>query len=291
MSIINFNKKDLVKSPLNYTGGKFKLLPQILPLFPDTIDTFVDLFGGGFNVGANVKADRVIYNDHIIYLANMFKEMCKYTPNETLDRIYTTIKHYSLSKENEEGFKQLRAYFNITKNPLDLYVLSAYSFNHQLRFNNSLEYNSSFGWYKSGFNSNMKTRLLNFLSVISKKNVEFLSNDFRFIKNLVLDEKDLVYVDCPYLITKASYNDGKRGFGDWSENDEVDLLDILDYLNKNNIKIALSNVLEHKGRSNDILKEWSNKYIVHYLNNDYKNSSYQGKNTDKPTVEVLITNY
>ena len=44
-----------VKSPLNYIGGKYKLLPEILPLFPENIGNFVDLFGGGFNVGANVK--------------------------------------------------------------------------------------------------------------------------------------------------------------------------------------------------------------------------------------------
>ena len=48
---------------------------------------------------------------------------------------------------------------------------------------------------------------------------------------------------------------------------------------------------EHKGKSNDILKEWMKKYNVHYLNYNYNNCSYQGKNTDKPTIEVLITNY
>ena len=31
---------ELIQSPLNYTGGKFKLLPQILPLFPENIDIF-----------------------------------------------------------------------------------------------------------------------------------------------------------------------------------------------------------------------------------------------------------
>lgn len=34
----------MIQSPLNYTGGKYKLLPQILPLFPKDIDVFVDLF-------------------------------------------------------------------------------------------------------------------------------------------------------------------------------------------------------------------------------------------------------
>ena len=53
----------MIQSPLNYTGGKYKLLPQILPLFPKDIDVFVDLFCGGCNVGVNVESNRVIYND------------------------------------------------------------------------------------------------------------------------------------------------------------------------------------------------------------------------------------
>ena len=45
----------LIKSPLNYTGGKYKLLPQLLPIIlplphKNEINTFVDLFTGGGNV-------------------------------------------------------------------------------------------------------------------------------------------------------------------------------------------------------------------------------------------------
>jgi adenine-specific DNA-methyltransferase len=47
-----------VKSPLNYTGGKHKLLPQITKLFPDNIDTFYDVFAGGANVGINAEAKK-----------------------------------------------------------------------------------------------------------------------------------------------------------------------------------------------------------------------------------------
>ena len=64
-------EKEYIKSPLNYVGGKYKLLKQIIPLFPDDIDTFVDLFGGGFNVGINVKANKIIYNDVISQVVNM----------------------------------------------------------------------------------------------------------------------------------------------------------------------------------------------------------------------------
>lgn len=65
----------------------------------------------------------------------------------------------------------------------------------------------------------------------------------------------------------------------------------LDKVNSKGAKFAVSNVIEHKGKSNDILKEWMKKYNVHYLDYHYANCNYQGKNTDKPTIEVLITNY
>lgn len=43
-----------IKSCINYTGGKYRLLKQILPLFPSKIDTFVDLLCGGANVALNI---------------------------------------------------------------------------------------------------------------------------------------------------------------------------------------------------------------------------------------------
>ena len=56
---------ELIKSPMNYVGGKYKLLPQILPLLPKQIDIFMDLFGGGLDVSLNVNANKVISNDII----------------------------------------------------------------------------------------------------------------------------------------------------------------------------------------------------------------------------------
>ena len=56
-------KTEIVKSPLNFTGGKYKLLPQLVPLFPSDISTFVDIFCGGCNVGVNVTAKKIICND------------------------------------------------------------------------------------------------------------------------------------------------------------------------------------------------------------------------------------
>ena len=64
--------KKYIKSPINYAGGKYRLLKQIIPLFPNNINTFVDLFGGAFNVGININANTIIYNDIINYLSELF---------------------------------------------------------------------------------------------------------------------------------------------------------------------------------------------------------------------------
>ena len=69
-------------------------------------------------------------------------------------------------------------------------------------------------------------------------------------------------------------------------------LKLLDIIDVKGCKFALSNVLTHKGKSNDILIEWSKKYNVHHLNNTYANCNYHAKDKSPNTTdEVLITNY
>ena len=45
------------KSPMNYTGGKYRLLPQIMEYFPKDVNVMVDLFAGGCDVCSNFKAN------------------------------------------------------------------------------------------------------------------------------------------------------------------------------------------------------------------------------------------
>ena len=285
-------KKQYVKSPLNYIGGKFKLLPQIIPLFPKKINTFIDLFGGGFNVGINVNANKIIYNDINTYIVELFQVFKEKKIEEILRHIEMRIDQYKLSKENEEGFKKFREYYNNTKIPLDLYVLVCYSFNYQIRFNNNHQYNNPFGRNKSRFSPALRKKLIKFVETLHTKNIDFYNEDFCNFDYSKLSSDDLVYCDPPYLITTGTYNDGKRGFKGWSEKEEIQLINTLDKLNERGVKFVLSNVLEHKGKENEILRNWSNKYYVHDLNYNYANCNYQSKNKSKhSTREVLITNY
>ena len=73
---------------------------------------------------------------------------------------------------------------------------------------------------------------------------------------------------------------------------DIYLMNLCDKLKENNIKFAMSNVLENKGKINELLKEWSNKYNVYHLDKTYGNCNYHTKDKSKnSTDEVLITNY
>jgi len=132
--------------------------------------------------------------------------------------------------------------------------------------------------------------LIKFVNYLQDTIMEFTNLDFREVDTSKLTNLDFLYADPPYLITCATYNEK----GGWKEKDERDLLNLLDKLNDRNVKFALSNVLESKGNSNDILKKWvkDRGYNVHKLNVKYGNANYQRKDKDdSTTMEVLITNY
>ena len=279
----------MTKSPMNYIGGKYKLLPQILPLFPQRINTFVDMFAGGLDVSLNVQADNIICNDINNYVISIYQEIQQHQLDTLLQDIQHIILKYTLTKTNKDGYLSLRSRYNKTHNPLELFVLVCYGFNHQFRFNNRGEFNNPFGVNRSSYNPQIENNLIGLHSKIQA--MTFTAYNFRQMDLHSLQAGDFVYADPPYLISCGSYNDGKRGFEGWKEQDDLALFEMLDELNSRNIHFALSNVVEHKGMRNENLDEWRQKYNTHFLNASYTNSCYQYKDKEAKTIEVLITNY
>lgn len=282
-------KDSYIKSPINYCGGKYRLLKKIIPLFPDKIDTFVDLFGGAFNVGINVKAEHIIYNDIINYLPELFEYWRSNSLDDINEYIDRTISECNLSATNADAFVAFRERYNSTKDIRDLFILICYSFNFQLRFNNKHQYNSSFGKEQSTMNNNIRKNLNRFVERLHNGNYAFVNKNFVDFDFSELDENDFVYCDCPYSLGVGVYQDGKRGFNGWSKDDDMKLFDILDKLNEQGVRFALSNMFENKGMKNDELIEWSKKYKVHHFNVNYNGSNYQRK--ESKSDEVLIINY
>lgn len=305
------NIVDKVKSPLNYTGGKYKLLNQIIPIFPKNLDLFVDLFSGGANVGVNVNAKRIVCVDkqkEIIRVMDLFK---KYEDGYIIDKLEKIIDKYNLSNSllngyetykctsdkglgsyNKSKYLDLRNDYNsmvedsVEKDFLFL-TLVIYGFNNQIRFNSSGEFNMPVG--KRDFNNSIRKNLKSFITKLKTKNIEFINSDFREFA-IETTDNTLVYCDPPYFLGTASYNEN----GGWTDKDEIDLLNYLSILDQNGVKFALSNVIEHKGEKNTILDSWikEHNYVVHIIDSNYNNSNYhkQEGNVLK-TIEVLVTNY
>lgn len=306
-------KKEGIASALNYIGGKFDLLPQLLPQFPEHIDLFVDLFCGGCNVGINADCGKVLFNDKNGYLPSLYQTFKNTDKAVTFQVINEIIDTYHLSRANTYGydsygcessggladynrepFLKLRKDFNDYRERdyyyyLMLYVLHLYSFNNQIRFNRKGQFNLPVG--KRDFNKKMESKLSEFIDRLKSGDYCFTSRDFREINPGEFDENSFVYADPPYLITCATYNEQ----GGWNEDRERELLVFLDGLHERNIRFALSNVLESKGRTNKILVHWLERNQGRYrkldLDYSYANSNYQTKDKRNAAREVLIINY
>ncbi|MDE6312721.1 MAG: Dam family site-specific DNA-(adenine-N6)-methyltransferase [Lachnospiraceae bacterium] len=305
------SEKEIIPSALNYTGGKYKLLPQMLPFFPKDADKVVDLFCGGCNVGININCNKVQFNDSNKYLMGLLDTFRRLSKDEVFEWLYAAIDRYNLSlvskngyeyygcesskglgSYNKDGYNKLRKDFNSKTTQDDeyflmLYLLIVYSFNNQLRFNKKGEFNLPVG--KRDFNSKMQEKLERFLARIKSGDYDFINGDFREIKLDDFTDKSFFYADPPYLITCATYNEQDG----WTEKDEYDLLSYLEHLDKKGIRFALSNVLESKGKRNEILADWikkHKKFKAISLDYDYSNSNYHTKR-EGITKEVLVVNY
>lgn len=299
MNVKQLTKKDFKKSPMNYVGGKLKLLPQILPLLPKNIDVFYDVFCGGMEVSMNVESQKYVINDKLKPLIKVYREFQKTDYQDLIKWIDSRIEENNLTKDDKDSYLRFRENYNNLKtlnqeNALDLFVLICFSFNNQMRFNKQGKYNYSFGLGRSRFNENMRRNLMNLTNFLQQKDKEIILTAGSFedisikeIKNAHKGKEVFVYVDPPYLITDSNYNGG------WTEEMEVKFLNWLKEVDKADIKFALSNVIKHKGVDNELLQKWikENNFKQHILQKDYKNCFYSKKGRDLETVEVLVTNY
>lgn len=307
-----------MKTPLNYTGNKSRLMDQFASHFPDNIDVFVDLFCGGATVGLSVNAKKIIFIDNNLNVINLLKHLSKYNFDTLLPRLEKLIKEYGLSYSakfgykryrngiektdnnglkvyNTSGYYKLRSDYNSIKNKsskeaLDLlYILVVYAFNNDMRFNRSGEFNLPIG--KTDLNKNNIKKLKLYIDRVKKIDSVFICGDFREEKvQKILMKADFIYADPPYLVGDAVYNETSN----WTEETEQELINLLEVLNKNKKKFALSNVLNKVGSSNKPLSDWIFRRTdlhVFDIKYHYRSASYNKINRNAQEREVLITNY
>lgn len=194
------------KSPINYTGNKYRILPQFIKYFPKNVNKCMDLFTGGATVAINLIASEVIAIDSNPRVINLLKFLKKQDYYKLINKIDKTIEKYKLSnsykngysyykkyvegnnglkKYNIEGFSKLKKDYNDLKNKntdkanLYLYLLMVYAFNNDIRFNAKGEFNLPVG--KTDMNKNNRDKLKKYIDMCNYKRIEFICKDFRKI--------------------------------------------------------------------------------------------------------------
>lgn len=276
------------ESPLNYIGNKAKVVPYIRANLIQT-SQFIDVFGGGFNVGINANSNTIYYNDINFIVKELIESFRHYDTYDYITYVKKFIEKHQLEKGNKETYLAARDYYNSLpdskKDIRMLFSIILYSYQQQIRFNSNYGFNNAVGvrW----FNDCILAKLVSFSRVIKEKNILFTSNDYICLRsNITIDKNTFIYLDPPYKLTTGSYNDGKRGFKGWDDQLEQELFDFIDTMTKMNIPCMLSYVLEHKGITNTALEDWINRNEYTYIPlGDIIGISGQ------PRKEILILNY
>lgn len=289
-------------SPIFYMGCKRKLIKKgLCDFFPDNINGFVDVFSGSCIVSLNTKAKSYWINDIDDFLNKLYSMFLSHSSEQIISYVDSFIERFNLPRErtkrNEfrdkdkiEEYKKCyikaRNFANETKDIKALYALSFFSFSQQFRFNNKGVFNMPFG--NDCFTEQNKENIRVFCDFLRDNEIYINKNDYKDILNEEWTKDDFIYLDPPYSITTAVYNESSRPNGGWSAKDDEEMCLLLDDLTDKGVKWGMSNALSAKGKNNDFLKEWAKKYNVHNFNGFSYSSCGKGNSN---TEEVYIYNH
>lgn len=298
---------DNLRSPLNYAGNKTRLLPLIHQYLPQDYSVFVDAFAGSGVVGCSQDSPTVLLNEKDTRVLNLVRTIYNTDLDYILDYIDELHEMYNLGKNNKQEYINFRQCFNSSwveylddqdinfkrKANIKLLTLIFYSFNHFCTFNRKGEFTTPSGYKRSSYNKNIKESLIKFKHRIDEVKPVFTNLDYRDLYDSILVNTDnnikdyMFFFDPVYMISDDTYT---RTWGiTWSEQDEIDMYDVLEDIDKRGGKFMLINQLQKGDIINEFLLDFSNKFKTINTKETFTNSSYQHKRkTDK---EIMVINY
>lgn len=279
-----------IETPFNFTGSKFKILDQILPLFDYNKKIFVDLFAGGGSVYSNVldKYEKILVNDIIKDLVLIQKKLI------LTDGVIDKVKKLCVDKDDKDGYIELRKDYNTNPTPEKLWALMLCCTNNMLRFNQKFEFNQTFG--RRTFNRNTEKKVNNFIEYVRPHKDKLMFTHKRFL-DIPIVMKSFYYIDPPYgyimnedgsmgnkQISEAGYN------AYYKKSDDVELYNYVRRINDVGATFLMSGVLEHDGKKSWILhKLIQDGFNYSFIDLDYGKVSR--KKNDKGTKEIVLFNY
>lgn len=282
-----------VRSLIAYQGNKWSLLRNLWEAV-GSFSHFHDVFGGSATVALNMvgHGSKIHYNDHDTRIYEIFKVLQSMEYDDIIKQLDKTISKHRLNRQDNEAFLKFREHYNKKPDPFLLWVLSKHSFSSLIRFSDN-GFNMPFG-KRSPTKSDRRdfaiqqahTKLLK----VKLHNLTYLKYVEKAIKKA--DDTHVFYFDPPYLASGDNVYEG-----DWTEENERKLLQLLDYMDDKGLRWMLSNVTHHREHKNKILIKWlrSRDYSVIKPNFNKVGEGYilnRATTSDaNNTREVLVKNY
>lgn len=267
--------KKIYANPFNWTGSKHRYLKElmsVLPLYKRHIRVLDPFVGGGDLVSKLPLSWHTTASDTMSQIVDLHIAVKAGLLN--IDHVRLICNERDLSRTNKDSYLQLRDEYNKTKSGSLLYPLITCSFNNQMRFNKSGEFNMPFG--EREFNPAMEQKLDNYVASIKCRDIKFLNESYEYFD---FSAFDLLLIDPPYSNTTATYNESTK----WDEQEDVKLFNKID---ESGTDFVYFNQTYSKGVPNNTLIEWMKKYDHIVLKETSKGCSYQRDNSF--TEEVMI---
>ncbi len=223
---------------LKWAGGKFNLLPHILPQLP-TGRRFFEPFLGAATVFLNTDYDEYHLGDTNADLINLYKTVKLLGE----DYIKHAFKYFKPRYNESRKYYQLREKFNQSCDPIErsclFLYLNRHGYNGLCRYNRSGRFNVPFGSYKKILFPDEAIYAFHKKS----QNAKFYCDDFSKIMKKANKLGDIIYADPPYYPLSKSANFTSYGQIKFSHDDQQSLADLSEKLATKNVHIVISNQL------------------------------------------------
>ena len=172
-----------------YFGGKYKLAPKLIPMFPEH-RCYVEVFGGAGNVLIQKPPSKVeVYNDIDSDIVNLFRVL-----REDFDRFHHLVKHTPYSREEFYAYReQLKIETDAVKRAAMWYCVAL------MRFSGTCKG----GWSSSKIRNMCTTTKLKvdrLPEIVDRlREVQLENRDFAFILDAYDGKDTFFYLDPPYV--------------------------------------------------------------------------------------------
>ncbi len=190
---------------LKWAGGKRQLLSHIIPLIPETFDTYYEPFVGAGAVLLDLQPSKGVINDTNIELMNMYTiiknapkqliEILEFFEQQHCKEFYYQIRDLD---RNEYQFNKLT---DLEKAARTIY-LNRTCFNGLYRVNKQGFFNTPMG-HNSSIQIVNKKGIMGIHHFLNNSDIKILTGDYTICLSTVT-EKDFVFLDPPYYPT--NYN-------------------------------------------------------------------------------------